>query len=110
MNCGALLPIGAPFLAIATPDECKCKTTGAITGRGLFCAELPDGPGFPDTDKGCWIGPSGISGCNDPTIGSYNYYHLSPNGISSGSQRWYGLIYLVYIWPGNLGGRVTFRK
>jgi len=47
--------------------------------------------------------------CNDPMIGRYNYYHLSPNGISSGSQRWYGLIYLVYIWPGTLGGRVTFR-
>jgi len=28
--------------------------------------------------------------CNDPTIGSYNHYHLSPNGIPSGNQRWYG--------------------
>jgi len=34
--------------------------------------------------------------CNDPTIGSYNHYHLSPNGIPSGNQRWYGLVYLVY--------------
>ena len=25
--------------------------------------------------------------CNDPTIGSYNNYHLSPNGIPSGNQR-----------------------
>jgi len=34
--------------------------------------------------------------CNDPTIGSYNNYHLSPNGIPRGSERWYGLVYLVY--------------
>jgi len=37
-----------------------------------------------------------ITLCNDPTIGSYNDYHLSPNGIPSGNQRWYGLVYLVY--------------
>jgi len=35
--------------------------------------------------------------CNDPTIGSYNYYHLSPNGISRGNQRWYGLVYFIQI-------------
>jgi len=35
--------------------------------------------------------------CNDPTIGSYNHYHLSPNGIPSGIQRWYGLIYIIHI-------------
>ena len=29
-------------------------------------------------------------------IGSYNNYHLSPNGIPSGNRRWYGLVYLVY--------------
>ena len=34
--------------------------------------------------------------CNDPMIGSYNHYHLSPNGIPSGNQGWYGLVYLVY--------------
>jgi len=34
--------------------------------------------------------------CNDPTIGSYNHYHLSPNGIPSGNQRWYGLVYIYY--------------
>jgi len=28
-------------------------------------------------DLGVWM-------CNDPTIGSYNDYHLSPNGIPSG--------------------------
>jgi len=33
---------------------------------------------------------------NDPTIGSYNHWHLTPNGIPSGSQRWYGLVHLVY--------------
>jgi len=38
-----------------------------------------------------------LSFCNDPTIGSYNHYHLSPNGIPSGNHRWYGLVYLVYI-------------
>jgi len=34
--------------------------------------------------------------CNDPTIGSYNHYDLSLNGIPSGNQRWNGLVYLVY--------------
>ena len=34
--------------------------------------------------------------CNDPMIVSYNDYHLSPNSILSGNQRWYGLVYLVY--------------
>jgi len=37
------------------------------------------------------------STCNDPTIGSYNHYHLSPNGIPRGNQRWYGLVYLIQI-------------
>ena len=40
--------------------------------------------------------------CNDPPIGSYNNYHLSPNGIPSANQRWYGLVYLVYKWLVNL--------
>ena len=40
------------------------------------------------------IGPAGHGPWNDPTIGSYNYYHLSPNGIPRGNQRWYGLVYL----------------
>jgi len=35
--------------------------------------------------------------CNDPTIGSYNHYHLSPNGIPRGNQRWYGLVYFIQI-------------
>jgi len=35
--------------------------------------------------------------CNDPTIGRYNHYHLSPNGIPRGNQRWYGLVYLIHI-------------
>jgi len=35
--------------------------------------------------------------CNDPTIGSYNHYHLSLNGIPRGNQRWYGLVYLIQI-------------
>jgi len=35
--------------------------------------------------------------CNDPTIGSYNNYHLSPNGVPRGIQRWYGLIYFIQI-------------
>jgi len=34
--------------------------------------------------------------CNDPTIGSYNNYDLSPNGIPSGNRSWHGLLYLVY--------------
>ena len=38
----------------------------------------------------------GAAVCNDPMIGSYNDYHLSPNGIPSGNQRWYGLVNLVY--------------
>jgi len=32
-------------------------------------------------------------GCTDPKIGSYNNYHLSPNGKPRGSQTWYGLVY-----------------
>jgi len=62
--------------------------------------------------------------CKDPTIGSYNDYHLSPNGIPRGNQRWYGLVYLVYKGLDNLGqgsgnnrvasgtllGRVTWRE
>ena len=36
-----------------------------------------------------------VTCCNDPMIGSYNYYHLSPNDIPRGNQRWYGLVYLV---------------
>jgi len=34
---------------------------------------------------------------NDPTIGSYNHYHLSPNGIPRGNQSWYGLVYFIQI-------------
>jgi len=34
--------------------------------------------------------------CNDPTIGSYNNYHLSPNGIPRGNRRWYGLVSFGY--------------
>jgi len=34
---------------------------------------------------------------NEPTIGSYNHYHLSPNGIPSGIQRWYGLVYIIHM-------------
>ena len=33
---------------------------------------------------------------NDATIGSYNNYHLGQNRIPGGSQRWYGLVYLVF--------------
>jgi len=40
--------------------------------------------------------PAGEGSCNDPTIGSYNHYHLSPNVIPSSNQRWYGLVYLEY--------------
>jgi len=35
--------------------------------------------------------------CNDPTIGSYNHYHLSPNGIPRGNKKWYGLVYFIQI-------------
>jgi len=42
-------------------------------------------------------GADALSECNDPTIGSYNYYHLSPNGIPRGNQRWYGLVCLIQI-------------
>ena len=45
------------------------------------------------------LAEEGVKG-NDPTIGSYNNYQLSPNGIPSGNQRWYGL---VYKWVVNLG-------
>ena len=39
----------------------------------------------------------GRSDCNDPTIGSYNHYQLNPNGIPSGIQRWYALVYIIYM-------------
>jgi len=41
------------------------------------------------------LGKFVVGRCNDPTIGSYNHYHLGPNGIPSGNQRWYGLIYFI---------------
>jgi len=37
-----------------------------------------------------------MPGCNDPTIDSYNNYHLSPNGISRGNRRWDGLVSFGY--------------
>ena len=57
-------------------------------------------------------------------IDSYNNYHLDPNGIPSGNQRWYGRVYVVYkrlvnlkqgqgndrVALGTLLGRVTFRE
>jgi len=52
-----------------------------------------------DNDRG------GFAHCNDPTIGSYNNYHLSPNGIRRGSQRRYGLVYLVYKNAGSPKGK-----
>jgi len=62
--------------------------------------------------------------CNNPMICTYNNNHLSPNGIQSGNQRWYGLVYLVYkrlvnlvqgpennrVASGTLVGRLTFRE
>jgi len=30
--------------------------------------------------------------CNDPIIGSYNNYDLSPNDILRSNQRWYGVV------------------
>jgi len=51
------------------------------------------------------VGWKAHPGCNDPTIGSYNNYHLSPNGIPRGSERWYGLVYLVYKNAGALKGK-----
>jgi len=38
-----------------------------------------------------------LTACNDPAIGSYNHYHLSPNGIPRGIQRWYGRVYFIQI-------------
>ena len=38
-----------------------------------------------------------VTWCNDPTIGSCNHYHLCPNGIPRGNQRWYGLVYFIQI-------------
>ena len=63
----------------------------------------PDGPGpsnMKDNIPSRYLSKNrlltGDSGSNDRTIGSYNHYYLSPNGIPSGNQRWYGLVYLVY--------------
>ena len=45
-----------------TPDEGNLNIAGAITGRGLFCVVLPDGPGPADTIEGGWCAPSGFAG------------------------------------------------
>jgi len=45
---------------------------------------------------GCVCPLYSVGLCKDPTIGSYNKYHLSPNGIPRGNRRWYGLVYFVY--------------
>jgi len=50
-----------------------------------------------------FAGEGSITWCNGPTIGSSNHYHLSANGIPSGNQWWYGLVYLVYKYLVNLG-------
>ena len=42
---------------------------------------------------------------NDPTIGSYNNYHVSPNGIPRGSRGWYGRVYFVYKNAGSPKGK-----
>jgi len=56
------------------------------------------------TRTGALVGQGPTRG-NNPTIGSYNNYHLSPNGIPRGSQRWYGLVYLVYKNAGSPKGK-----
>ena len=43
-----------------------------------------------------WIKNAQVPCCNEPTIGSYNDYQLSPNSIPRGNLSWYGLVYLVY--------------
>jgi len=44
-----------------------------------------------------------VAQCNAPMIGSYNNYHLSPNGKPSGNQRWYGLVYKWLVSHGLIG-------
>jgi len=53
---------GAPILCILTRDGRNLNIAGAITGRGLFCIALPDGPGPADTIEGGWCGPWGFPG------------------------------------------------
>jgi len=61
--------------------------------------EKPGGARSHENRTGCVVKPQKEeedSACNDPTIGSYNHYHLSPNGIPSGIQGWYGLVYNIH--------------
>jgi len=52
---------GAPILCILTPDKWNLNIPRAITGRGLFCVALPDGPGPADTIEGGWCAPLGLA-------------------------------------------------
>ena len=62
----------------------------SLTVRGISSSKV--GSFSMSYVRSCWIGR-----CNDPTIGSYNHYHLSRNGIPRGNQRWYGLVYFIQI-------------
>jgi len=53
---------GAPILCILTPNKRNLDITEAITGRGLFCIALSDGPGPADTIEGGWCSPGGFAG------------------------------------------------
>jgi len=78
------------------------------TGRYEFhateteCLEIIIGKDGIKVDR---IKAATIWDCNNPEIGSYNNYHLSTNGIPQGSQRWYGLVYLVYKNAGSPKGK-----
>ena len=71
--------------------------SGVLTGpRGHVGPRFGVGP--IRGGQGCeGYGGRGRGRCNDPTIGSYNHYHLCPNGIPRGIQRWYGRVYFIQI-------------
>ena len=46
-----------------------------------------------------WIGFKYLecpTACNDPTIVSYNNYHVSENCVPRGNKTYYSLVYFVY--------------
>jgi len=91
-----------PERRIRTPLTCPylLKVLSALTGNYyedvvIYTAFTLAFAGFLRVDEFTYKESDGalVQGfCNDPTIGSYNHYHLSPNGIPRGNLRWYGLV------------------
>ena len=95
--------IHAWFLANKGHDPLDLMVLESRREDGEALDETPEPPNgrYRYCDRDVWVesagGEDSVRECNDPTIGSYNHYHLSPNGIPSGIQRWYGLVYIIHM-------------